>query len=137
MQAKAGSVALLFNQILEGNKKSLDAYKKNWRYGTGGTILVSKSVISGNTKPITADKHSAIRLFDSFVDKPRFGKRVLALSAVDAKSRRRAAADSFLPNSVAVGSTIHTAIQSFAPAILEKRNAKIRGMLVNDTLNTD
>jgi hypothetical protein len=137
VQAKDGSVALLFNQTLEGNKKSLDAYKKNWRYGTGGTILVSKSVISGNTKPITADKHSAIRLFDSFVDEPKFGKRVLALSAVDAKSRRRAAADNFLPSSAALAPKIDTAIQSFAPAILEKRNAKIRGMLVNDTLNTD
>jgi hypothetical protein len=68
VQSKDGSVATLYNVDLFDNEKALDAYKKNWRYDSGGKIYLYKSRIARNTKNISADKNSKIAIYDSSFD---------------------------------------------------------------------
>jgi len=43
----------------------LSAYAKNWRYGTGGYIGLSHSVIVGEENNINLEKRSRVELFNS------------------------------------------------------------------------
>ena len=69
VQSKDGSVATLYNVDLVGNKHAIDAYKKNWRYASGGYLYVYKSKFVGNEKMVTADKQSKIDIYDTSFDK--------------------------------------------------------------------
>ena len=90
LQVKDGSSAYVFNADFTGNKKAIDAYKKNWRYGSGGVLRVGKSFFSGNRAPISADKQSQIALFDTYLENQNKAGPVLLFS-VDALVPRRAA----------------------------------------------
>lgn len=68
VQVKDGSVASLYNLDLIENAHAIDAYKKNWRYNDGGNIYLYKSRVKNNEKMITADKHSTIKVYDSYID---------------------------------------------------------------------
>lgn len=67
MQIKDRSQAVVYNCEVSGNRQGIDAYKKNWRYDSGGFGYVYKSVIKGNGSMLTADKHSRILVHDSLV----------------------------------------------------------------------
>lgn len=91
VQAKDRSEAVLYNVEFVGNKKTIDAYKKNWQYGDGGHASVYKSHIKGSSPAITADKNSSIRVYDSFLagstgKRGKKNKRILIDSTVDAES---------------------------------------------------
>ncbi|OGP25505.1 MAG: hypothetical protein A2X99_04400 [Deltaproteobacteria bacterium GWB2_55_19] len=75
VQAKDGSDAFLYNAELSGNKKTIDAYKKNWQYGDGGHVFVFKSRLKGADPALTADKDSSLAIYDSFLDANPGGKR--------------------------------------------------------------
>ena len=97
VESKDRSTAVLFNHSFVDNKIALHAYKKNWRYGGGGRIFITKSVIFGSEEVAAAKKESAIHLFDSYVDQPLSGKRVSAVS-VDGLSRKNASRTNLFPN---------------------------------------
>ena len=47
VQVKDSSDAVLVNTTFEDNALAVDAYKKNWRYGAGGTVRVDCSTFRG------------------------------------------------------------------------------------------
>ncbi len=73
IQAKDHALALLEDNVFEGNPKTLDAYYKNWRYGQGGRIIACRnnyneqSAVSGLAPGISADKHSTLWLTRSLL----------------------------------------------------------------------
>ena len=96
VQSKDGSMAVLFNTTLRGNAVSLDAYKKNWRYASGGRIVVYKSRIEGPAAGVTADKHSSIRFRDSYLSElpdltGKRRKRIVLEPSVDTVAADKAA----------------------------------------------
>ena len=64
MEAKDGSIAWLANCDIRGCKKALNAYKKNWRYDSGGYITVAKSFIGECASLPTADTWSRADVLD-------------------------------------------------------------------------
>lgn len=96
VQAKDGSVALLFNQTISKNKSALSAYKKNWRYGKGGTIVLSKSTLDGNDIQAAVEKYSTATLFDSFIADRKVVKRVNYIS-IDNNSTNKSVSNDILP----------------------------------------
>ena len=68
VQVKDSSVAALFNIDLAKNGVAVDAYKKNWQYNGGGKCFIYKSRLLDNGRQHTADKHSMIQVYDSFVE---------------------------------------------------------------------
>lgn len=89
IQAKDRSSALLFNQSFIDNQTAIHAYKKNWRYGTGGMILTANSHFLGNQLDLEAKKHAHIILFDNYLLSKIPKKRVYAWS-VDGKYKQQA-----------------------------------------------
>ncbi|MCP3916255.1 MAG: hypothetical protein GY711_11925 [bacterium] len=86
-QAKDRSTAIIYNCELRGNKIAIDAYKKNWRYDSGGFAYVYKSTFIENETIMTADKLSRIRAHDSYIDGPvETGRRVRVESTCDGQS---------------------------------------------------
>ncbi|MEZ5963719.1 MAG: CotH kinase family protein [Planctomycetota bacterium] len=78
VQVKDGSVASLAHLELVDNQGGIDAYKKNWRYGSGGRVFVYNSAFRGNRTVATADKESELRLRDCAFDvTPLSSRRVL------------------------------------------------------------
>jgi len=76
IQSKDGAYAVLQNVDLVNNQQAADAYKKNWRYDGGGRIVIYKSKVIDNIKGFSADKHSAIWVHDSYLDKrPELDKK--------------------------------------------------------------
>jgi len=68
LQAKDSSTAVLYNVEMRGNAKTIDAYNKNWQYGTGGHAVVLKSVLSAGAPLATADRRSSVKVYDSFIE---------------------------------------------------------------------
>lgn len=89
VQSKDGSKAVLYNVNFVSNRKAIDAYKKNWRYGNGGTIHLYKSKIVDNDSTFKADKKSNIWVYDSYVkgDVPK-SKRIQIDDTVDSLSEQ-------------------------------------------------
>ncbi len=59
------SVALINNSTFENNEIQLSAYKKNWRYGSSGSIKVKNSEIFSNKNVIISDKLGDILILSS------------------------------------------------------------------------
>jgi hypothetical protein len=68
VQVKDGSEAVLYNVDLVNNGKALDAYKKNWQYGSGGRVRLYKAHVKGNLGTFTADAESHVWVYDSYVN---------------------------------------------------------------------
>jgi hypothetical protein len=96
VQAKDGSLVALANVSFLRNTKAMDAYKKNWQYGVGGTILATKVRIENNSSGATAGRRSRILLFDSYWDAPVSGRKVV-LRSVDSREPTTAAEDEVWP----------------------------------------
>jgi hypothetical protein len=65
IESKDGSIAYVINSDLIKNNRQINAYKKNWRYGKGGKVIIDKSTFSSVDNSIKGDKKSDIRIFDS------------------------------------------------------------------------
>ncbi|NQV82506.1 MAG: CotH kinase family protein [Rhodospirillales bacterium] len=73
VQSKDGSLATIVHSQFTGNDRDLNAYWKNWRYGTGGRINVDKSVFlpsASRDANISAEKRSGIVVHDSLLLPP-------------------------------------------------------------------
>lgn len=91
VQAKDSSQCTLYNAEFINNMVAVDAYKKNWRYGGGGTVRLYKGHLYDNDSNFTADKKSKISIYDSFVDgEIKDKKRIVVDPTVDSKSSRKA-----------------------------------------------
>jgi len=91
VQAKDSSECTLYNAEFINNRMAVDAYKKNWRYGGGGTVRLYKSHLYDNDSNFTADKKSKISIYDSFVNGDiKDKKRIVVDPTVDSKSSRKA-----------------------------------------------
>ena len=73
---KDGSSAYVVNSDLVGNASALNAYQKNWRYGSGGRLMVEKSKISDTDPaywrrypltPAITDKRSTVNVADTLL----------------------------------------------------------------------
>jgi hypothetical protein len=64
---KDGSTAYIVNSDLQANRTQVSAFRKNWRYGAGGKLLVEKSFLLTQKSKLSADKASEIRIVDSTV----------------------------------------------------------------------
>lgn len=69
-EMKDRSRAIIVNSEIRGNDLGINAYKKNWRYDSGGFASVYNSVIERNDVQLGADKYSFISVHDSYV-RPR------------------------------------------------------------------
>ena len=107
----------------------MHAYKKNWQYGTGGTIFLAKSIVSGGEIAARAQKQSQIHLFDSFVGGPLGGKGVTFVDTDD-NARREASNDQYFPENGPVLAIIEEHVERVAkeqPAIWRLVNPNLRG----------
>ncbi len=130
VQVKDGSSALVYNADFEDNGIAIDAYKKNWRYGDGGKVLVQKSRIVGNEEGVTADKHSRVVVSDSYYDdEPVVDEkgRVVFDDTVDGIEGRVARSDLSdpLPEEL-------TSLEGLATSFWERRNPAARGADLGD-----
>jgi hypothetical protein len=126
VESKDRSTALLFNQTFKDNEISLHAYRKNWRYGTGGFIFLAKSTITGGEDALSAKKESSIQLFDSYIDRS-YSDNQITTTAVDAESRVRATQATVLPVEGATAPAISKALQSLPAGSLAKVTVERRG----------
>ncbi len=129
VQSKDGSVAVLANIDLLSNKKGLDAYKKNWRYDSGGEIFLYNSRLHHNRELTTADKNSRIFVHDSFLDqaieqkvRKKKGKSVTIVSS-DGVHNKRATVKKLWRFPEEKQKTIH----QVPPQFFKKINPKVRG----------
>ncbi len=75
IESKDGSVVTASNMQMESNEVQLSAYLKNWRYGSGGKMHVTNSVLSGKNNLIVVRRNSQIRISDSNLNpRPSFEK---------------------------------------------------------------
>ena len=65
VQSKDASAAFLSHSEILRNATQLHSFKKNWRYGTGGTIISDKSIFRGDRHLIEAGEQSRIVINDS------------------------------------------------------------------------
>jgi len=104
VESKDGSVAHIANSTLTENKRQINAYKKNWRYGNGGRVVVDKSVFSSADNSIKGDKKSDIKIYDSAFF-PGFGekdKQVMIDSLSDESREQKAASADYSPSTTQV-----------------------------------
>ena len=131
VQSKDRSTAILLNQSLIDNKTALHAYKKNWRYGEGGTIFLGKSTVRGSEISAAAEKRSAIQIFDSYLEVPAKGKRIETI-AVDDINSRSALRDNPFPDSGMINSRLANPIRDIPSELLERIISSQRGSVVDD-----
>jgi hypothetical protein len=67
VEAKDGSNAYIVNSNLINNDLQLSVYAKNWRYGSGGHIVVDKSILHDDDNALQSEKKSFIEIYDSSV----------------------------------------------------------------------
>ena len=131
MESKDGSVALVFNHRFVNNKKALNAYKKNWQYGDGGYIFLSKSKFQNNEIDATAEKYSEIHIFDSFVEQEEPGKRV-DYYEVDTFMEDVAAKKDWLPELLLSKESVTEILSRVPPAELSKVALNTRGAVLDE-----
>ncbi|RLA84538.1 MAG: hypothetical protein DRG78_01170 [Epsilonproteobacteria bacterium] len=68
MQSKDTSIAYIYNTTFIKNKKAIDAYYKNWRYGEGGTIILDNCKLENNILNATVGKKSKVIINNSDID---------------------------------------------------------------------
>ncbi|MBT6070003.1 MAG: hypothetical protein HOH09_03000 [Proteobacteria bacterium] len=131
VQSKDRSTAVLLNQTFKNNKTGLHAYKKNWRYGEGGSIFLGKSTVSSGDISAMAGKRSVIQIFDSYLETPAKGKRVDVL-AVDDQFKTNAATSTLFPDHRLIRGQLGDAAQKFPQQLKELANPNRRGRDTHD-----
>ncbi len=130
VESKDRSTAILLNQTFTNNKTALHAYKKNWRYGEGGTIFLAKSVVSGGEVSAAAKKRSAIDIFDSYLEIPAKGRRVQTM-AVDDQSSHSAQYSDLFSDSGIVDSRLLDQLKRIPAHLLHQIAPDRRGSLID------
>jgi hypothetical protein len=125
IQAKDSSTALVFNQTFIGNQTALHAYKKNWRYGTGGMILAAKSQFINNQQDLVAKKHSRILLNDNYLQSELPEKRVHAWFVDDIDKSK--AQQGKLPKMIKQLPAMLEAVEWVPVEQLTQKNNQLRG----------
>lgn len=131
VESKDRSVALLFNHEFVNNKKALNAYKKNWQYGDGGYIFLSKSKLLKNESDATAEKYSEIHIFDSFVEEEKSGKRV-AYYKVDTSMEDLAIEKDWLPEPLLSRESVTEVLSHVLPEEIGRISSSVRGVVSDD-----
>ncbi|MAF99822.1 MAG: hypothetical protein CL388_01245 [Acidiferrobacteraceae bacterium] len=127
VQSKDRSTALLFNHTFMDNQIALHAYRKNWRYGGGGTIFLSKSLIRKNNKPSSAEKQSSLYLFDSAIEgELPSGKRV-ELEAIENDNKVKATESNYFPDGNKLNGEVQRLLLQIPQEVAQQINSKTRG----------
>ena len=126
LQSKDRSTAVLLNQTFKNNSTALHAYKKNWRYGDGGVIFLGKSTVSGGDVSAIAEKHSAIQIFDSYLQTPTEGKRIDTI-AVEHHASDSALEQDLLPNQSQRNARLADPLRNIPPELLQQVTHTQRG----------
>ncbi len=127
VQSKDRSTALLFNHTFMDNQIALHAYRKNWRYGGGGTIFLSKSLIRKNNKPSSAEKQSSLYLFDSAIEgELPNGKRV-ELEAIENGNQAKATEGNYFPGGNKLNGEVQRLLLQIPQEVAQQINSKTRG----------
>jgi hypothetical protein len=93
IESKDGSSVKLRQSDLSENDTQLNAYRKNWRYGSGGKIDVTHSILTGSRNIVSSKKRSEIVISHSSLwPSPKIGKRVTIAESVTFDKRRMATA---------------------------------------------
>ncbi|WP_299852045.1 CotH kinase family protein [uncultured Roseovarius sp.] len=130
VQSKDGSNAFLYNHSFMGNRQALHAYKKNWRYGAGGEILLFKSKLVDNDKNVTAERKSKIQVFDSYADTPVTVTNRVSAFAVDGESESAARHEGRLvPQGMKLNQRNAALIQRFDQSVMQLRDVGRRGAM--------
>ena len=66
--SKDDSMVTVIDSMLNNNKKQVEAYYKNWRYGKGGRVLIDSSVLSAESNDIFADERSMVNILNSEIN---------------------------------------------------------------------
>jgi hypothetical protein len=103
VESKDGSTAYIINGLLAGNNIQLNAYSKNWRYGSGGAIVAEKSVFKAPQNRVSAEKSSDIKIIDSTLSPniTKKNKRVSVDALSNASKKRTAGISNYTPDSMA------------------------------------
>ncbi len=94
VEVKDGSISTLINVEFTENKKALNAYKKNWRYGSGGKVFLHKSIVKNNASLSSVDKLSRIYISDSYFDEEPSSANVIFKKGVNKNVAARSASKS-------------------------------------------
>ena len=135
VQSKDASIALMFNQTFESNNQSLHAYRKNWRYGDGGHIILAKSKILNSEKEISADKYSSIYLSDSYTQNAKVKKKRISFDKVDEINDGQAVDSKILPGDLISRQSIVDIFKQVSPDTLSRIDANVRGAKINGGIN--
>jgi hypothetical protein len=68
IEVKDGSVASIRDTVFDTNEMQVNSYLKNWRYGEGGKLQISKSYFLGELNKVEADKRSHVSITNSFFE---------------------------------------------------------------------
>jgi hypothetical protein len=63
IESKDISSVDIYKSSFLDNKKDLNAYKKNWQYGGGGTIKLLDDSLAVDKENVSVDKHSLLYLY--------------------------------------------------------------------------
>jgi hypothetical protein len=63
IESKDISSVVIYKSSFLNNKKDLNAYKKNWQYGGGGTIKLLDDSLAVDKENVSLDKHSLLYLY--------------------------------------------------------------------------
>ncbi len=100
IEAKDDSTVQVVHSTLRDNRQHIHAYWKNWRYGTGGTVRVDKSMVLGKAdKPLAAAKKSLIKINDSTIfPAGKWNKRTQLSADVDTDGITEAKSSHYTPS---------------------------------------
>ena len=110
---------------------AIHTFKKNWRYGYGGTIFLGKSTIIDSRENVTAGKKSFMQLFDSYLEMPEKNKRIETLSN-DKLDQLNATQAGLFPSLEDIHPAINLALKKFPPQVLVKADSTRRGHRTNE-----
>ena len=131
IQSKDRSTAILLNHTFKNNLTAIHAFKKNWRYGNGGTIFLGKSTIIDSSKNVTVGNESFIQLFDSYLETPERNKRIKFLST-DKVDRLNATQADLFPSPEHIHPVINLALEKFPFQLLLESDITRRGHRINE-----
>jgi hypothetical protein len=81
IEGKDSSRAYIYTSRFQSCGVDINAYKKNWRYGDGGHVLVHNCQFLGVTKGVLADKFSSVSISNSFLDRRIASTRRIQIDA--------------------------------------------------------
>ena len=126
IEGKDSSGAYIYTSRFQSCGVDINAYKKNWRYGEGGTIFLGKSSIVGGDSTAVAMKRSFIQLFDSYAPGHEDSKRV-ELIAVDGENDSLATEERLLPESQLTRPLLGEALHKVPQELLRRVDPSRRG----------